>query len=346
MDTDLGDKLRFLASAACPADSSPIEQIETHMSWVLLSGDRALKLKKPVRTAWFDFTTVAGRERDAREEVRLNRRLAPDVYQDLLVLCRDGERFALLPQAQAPRNAQVVDWLVQMRRLPADRMLDRMIAQGTVVPAHVDALLDVLLEFYRRAPVGSLSADEYVARFVSEQAVNRDVLSRPQFALDEAPRVLDAFDAALAEHAPLLRERVARRRIVDGHGDLRPEHVCLLPKPVVIDALEFSAALRQVDPFDELAFLGLECALAGASWIGPHLLSRAAGELADDVPAELLALYVAARALLRARLSAAHLLDGEVRTPSQWLPRARRYVQRAQQALHEGLSAATPHGCA
>ena len=346
MDTDSRDALEFLLSpGAHPGATGPISLIETHMSWVVLAGERVLKLKKPVRTAWVDFTSVAARERNAREELRLNRRLAPQVYLGLLALRRDQGRLTLLPAADAPDDGRTLDWLVCMRRLPANRMLDRMIAEGSVGRGDIDALIDVLVAFYADAPRSDMPADAYIAHLAREQAGNRDVLLLPQFALAEAPSLLDAHDAALAANTPALRERVLQRRLVEGHGDLRPEHVCLLRPPVVIDALEFSAELRHVDPLDEWVFLGLECTLAGAPWIAQQVLVRCAAALHDPAPIALQWFYAAGRALLRARLCAAHLLDDPARTPQKWLGRTHAYLAHAAQAMAaQPLSAAMPRG--
>ncbi len=117
--------------------------------------------------------------------------------------------------------------------------------------------------------------------------------------------------------------------------------MCLQQPPVVIDALEFNAALRAVDPFDELAFLVLECEIAGASWIGPRLLASCAAALRSAPPAALLQLYTAYRAQLRARLALAHLLEPQPRTPLKWAPLAERYLQRSLAAL-ERVSRAIP----
>ncbi|HSM22435.1 MAG TPA: hypothetical protein VK876_09530, partial [Rubrivivax sp.] len=136
--------------------------------------------------------------------------------------------------------------------------------------------------------------------------------------------------------------RAAGGHVVDGHGDLRPEHVCLQQPPVVIDALEFNAALRAVDPFDELTFLGLECEMAGAAWIGPRVMAVCAATLGHAPPAALLHLYTAYRAQLRARLALAHLLEPQPRTPLKWAPLAQRYLQRSEAALEQACSAAPP----
>jgi aminoglycoside phosphotransferase family enzyme len=339
-------RLRFLQSPAAhrghAGTVAAVETVETHMSWVFLVGDHVLKLKKPVRYPFLDFSTLAAREADCREELRLNARLAPDVYLGLMALQQQDGGLALLPESALPAPGRTVDWLVLMRRLPAARMLDRLIASGGATPGQVDALARVLADFYRRAPTAGVTPAEHLARLQREQAVNRQVLLHPACGLPGAAAALDAMDTALAQHAPLLLARAAGGHVVDGHGDLRPEHVCLQQPPVVIDALEFNAALRAVDPFDELSFLGLECEMAGAPWIGPRLLAACAAALGHAPPAALLHLYTAYRAQLRARLALAHLLEPEPRTPLKWPPLAQRYLQRSLAALEPMRRPAAP----
>ncbi len=327
-------KLRYLQSTLVSAGSDePVIRIETHMSWVLLGNERVLKLKKPVRRPFFDFTTVHLRECNARAELRLNRRLAPRVYLGLLALQWSDGVFSLVPEDKLPVAGRTVDWLVSMQRLPAARMLDRVIASDELQQRDIDALFEVLVTFYRHVARSAIGADEYLQRLRDELAANRSVLADPRFDLPQVSILLDRMDRAVASHEDLLRARVRGRHIVEGHGDLRPEHVCLVEPPVVIDALEFDLGLREVDPFDELSFLRLECAMAGDAAIGPQLIARCADALDDHPPAALLQLYTAHRALLRARLSAAHLLEAGIRKPEKWLPQAGRYLQHAGAAL-------------
>jgi len=170
-----------------------------------------------------------------------------------------------------------------MQRLPAERMLDRVIAGGELQQRDVDALLQVLVPFYRHAPRPALGEDEYLRRLRDELAASRSVLALPRFDLPQIHGLLDRMDRAVATHEDMLRSRVRGRRIVEGHGDLRLAHMCLIEPPVVIDALEFDVRLREVDPFDELSFLSLECAMAGDAATGPQLLARCANAL-DDPP--------------------------------------------------------------
>ena len=331
---DMPSRLRFLGSAAAhPGGTGPVELIETHMSWVFLARETVLKLKKPVRYAMLDFSTVSAREFYCREEVRLNARLAPGVYLGVRALQWQDGALTVSAPAHLSAAAQTLDWLVLMRRLPARQMLDQRIAAGQVTPEDIDALIGVLARFYRAAAGVGIAADAYVRQLQREQQLNRRLLLDPRWQLPGVAGALDRLDAALTRHAPALGERATAGRVLDGHGDLRPEHVCLQRPPVVIDRIEFNAALRQVDPFDELAFLGLECDVAGAPWIAGHLFDAGAAALGERPDAALLRLYTAWRALLRARLSMAHLLDAEPRTPQRWPVRARRYVQQAMAAL-------------
>ena len=334
------------AHAAYAGAGACVQTVETHMSWVFLVGDHALKLKKAVRYPFLDFSTLSAREFYCREEVRLNSRLAPGVYRGVMALRWHGGRFALVPDGELAAAGRALDWLVYMRRLPGARMLDRAIADGHVERGEIDALIGVLVAFFRSVPAIALDPADYWARFQREQAASREVLLRPQFHVDGAAAALDRFDHALVRCRGALQARAVRKCIVDGHGDLRPEHVCLLQPPVVIDCLEFNASLRQVDPFDEIAFLGLECEMGGAPWIAPQLLAGCTAALGDALPAVLMPLYTAHRALLRSRFAMGHLLDLEPRTPHKWPPLAERYVARSLVALDalDRVSAATSHG--
>jgi len=313
-----------------PEKPARIDSIETHMSWVFLTDTTAYKLKKPVRYDYLDFSTPALRRRFCEEELRLNRRLAPSVYRGVVPIT-SGPAGEL----HIDGTGHAVDWLVEMRRLPHKRMLDHLLREGRLTDAEIDALAQRLADFYRLAERSNVTPGDYLGRFFDEQAKNRDILTCREFALDHgrATLILDRLDARLVADRPLLEERVHARRIVDGHGDLRPEHICFDDPIAIFDCLEFNAALRQVDPFDELAFLGMECAQLGAPHIGTKLQAKLSGLLGDPAPARLISLYAAWRAMLRARLTLAHLLDPAPRLPEKWEPLASRYLALAEAAL-------------
>ena len=328
----LADKVRCLSRPDFfPHRPHAVTPRETHMSWVFMAGDRVFKLKKPVRYPFLDFSTLAAREHFCREEVRLNRRLAPDVYRGVVALTRDPSGELRLGGA-----GEVVDWLVEMKRLPTGCMLDTRLKEGSLGESDIQRLAEVLAEFYRTAEHPPVDPGAFFLRFVEELEADRVVLTRSDLPMDRArvEAVLARIGTALADVRGHIEERARSGHIVDGHGDLRPEHVCMTEPIVVFDCLEFSRELRLVDPFDDMAFLGMECACLGAPWLGPALASRVAKRLGVEVPHDLLPAYTALHAALRARLSLAHLLDPVPREPAKWAPLARHYLDLAEKALN------------
>ena len=301
---------------------------ETHMSWVFLAGDDVYKLKKPVRFSYLDFSTLARREQACRAEVALNRRLAQDVYLGVVPLTY-GAGLAL------DGAGEPADWLVHMRRLDERFMLDRMIADDRLVPSDVDRLAEVLTRFYHGAEPATLSPIVHLAETRRILTLNRSVLLDRRFQLPAGlvrhiDRTLNRF---LTQCSGLIAARLVARRVADGHGDLRPEHIFLGEQIRIIDCLEFNARLRVVDPFDEIAYLALECERLGAAWAGAQLRRRMT-RLLRDGPAEVLfTFYHAYRAMLRARLAIAHLYEHAPRTPEKWPRLARSYLALAAKSV-------------
>lgn len=304
--------------------TSRVESIETHMAWVFLTDDRAYKLKKPVRDAFRDLVTIEARRRCCELEVRLNRRLAPDVYlgvvplvaQSTGALCLGGE-------------GQVVDWLVEMRRLPGARMLDALLRQNAASDAEVAAVGRKLARFYRGARRIPMTGPRYLRRLARDIRATRRTLLRPRYGLDRQPiiEVADRLMSVLRTHACSFGERA--RRVVDGHGDLRPEHICLEPEPVIIDCIEFRADLRMVDALADLAFLALECERLGAAAVGRLIIDTYAREARDPRPEVVVGFYMAQNALARAKVAIWHLDDARVKEPARWLAKARTYLELA-----------------
>jgi aminoglycoside phosphotransferase family enzyme len=323
----LADKVRFLnRPESYPENPAAVELRETHMSYVFLTPTQAFKMKKPIANGWVDLRTLEARDANSRSEVQLNRRLAPNVYLGVVALTESGSGSLALGG-----EGRVVEWLVHMHRLPATAMLDHLILHGLLRPADIEAVAGRLGDFFAAQASVEVGIDRYIGQLRQQLETSMKLLARPQFGLPDA--TVQTVHVALVrfiDDGTDLAARVQAHRIVDGHGDLRPEHVCVRVPPVVIDCLEFSRELRLLDPFDEIAFLALECARLGAPWVGPMLRQSVQARLDDHPPARLIAFYTALRACIRARLAMAHLLEPEPRTPSRWLPLARDYLARAE----------------
>jgi aminoglycoside phosphotransferase family enzyme len=322
----LADKVAFLSrTGAYPHPVDAVVRRETHMSFVFLAGDRVYKLKKPVRFPYLDFSTLARREAACRAELILNRRLAPDVYKAVAPLVRSQQGLAIGGPGEA------VDWLVVMRRLDESQTLEHTLLSGRLSSWQLDRLVATLVAFYRRAGAVFVSPGTHLANWQRSLAYNRRVLLDRRLGLPAG--LVRQVDVAqrhfLAERSRLIAARAHHRHIVDGHGDLRPEHIWLGDPVRIIDCLEFNPGLRAVDPFDEVAFLCIECERLGSQWASKYIKRRAMHALPDGLSEELFAFYRCHRATLRARLAIAHLLEPNPRTPEKWPRLARTYLELA-----------------
>ena len=328
----LADKTAFLGRpGSFPEPTTRVDAIETHMSWVFLTDHYAYKLKKPVRFKLLNLATLEDRKRNCEAEVEWNRRLAPEVYLGVVPLGMDENGRLVLGS-----ETGVVDWLVKMRRLPAERMLDRVIAAGNLESADLRRVAETLAAFYQRATRADLSEEHYRLRFVREiEEIGRELEETSPIAKDRIDAISTELQSFVRLRADLLDARVREGRIVEAHGDLRPEHVCLLPQPVVIDCLEFDPNLRLLDPADELSFLIVECELAGGPPFIEEVLFGTYGQRASDwPPGPLVSFYKTFRAFLRAKITIWHLKDREVKDPDKWISRTSRYVEAAERNLH------------
>jgi uncharacterized protein len=317
----IGKKIAFLT-----AMPGVVQVIETHMAFVFLTVDFAFKLKKPVSFGYFDHRTLAARAAACAEEVRLNRALAGNVYIGTVPVVRAGPRLAL------GGKGPVVDWLVHMRRLPAKRMLQGLIVarQGPTV-TEMTTVVALLARFYRHQQESPVPAGLYFAHLKREQAVNAAHLH--QMAQHLSGLRLDEVTTALSHRIARMGSEIATREaaglVVEGHGDLRPEHVCLTDPPVIFDRVETALELRIIDVFDEVAYLAAECALMGRPDLASCLMTglKDAGFLSPS-PA-LQTTYAMFRLVTRARLALDHLRDPDPATPAKWPARARIYLTEA-----------------
>jgi aminoglycoside phosphotransferase family enzyme len=329
--TTLAQKVAFLSSPhAYPEAPRQVEAIETHMSWVFLTDRHAWKLKKPQRLDHHDLSTAAARERHCRMELRLNRRLAEDVYLDVVPL------FAIPPDRLSfAADGEPVEWLLQMRRLPRELMLDTMLRAHELRRRELRTLLELLARFYRMCAPQPITGERFRARLAARIAENTRELARfPREIPAAAAEDLASRQLAFLRLEPrLIDERVEAGLVVEGHGDLRPEHICLETQPRIIDCLEFSRELRIVDPAGELGFLALECERLGAdeaaSWILP-MYAEISGDRPDP---RLVHFYQSMHAGTRARLAMRHLLDPASDHHGRWPPVARRYLELAASHL-------------
>ena len=357
--------LRDAAAAAAGVAPAEVEVRRTHASTVLCAGTRAYKLKRPVDLGFLDFRTLQARQADCREEVRLNRRLAPDVYLGTAEVrqAADGRLRLWLREgggsgaeeaeaAEAPAGT-LVDCAVVMRRLPEARMLGTLLEAGPLGPEverDLELLIERLVQFHREsrsAGTADLAAATPEAcwgafernlarleRFVGAAgaggagARGRAVLTEATFAL-----LRRRGEMLLREVAPCLRERAARGAVVEAHGDLHSRNICMVPgAPVAYDCLEFSRAMRSRDVSAELAFLAMDLDLHGESALAERLVRRYAA-LAEDPDLERPQRY------FRLHYAVVRTMVEALRADEASLPEPERLAARRRARRHAALAA-------
>lgn len=311
--------------ASYPVSATAVELIETHFAWVFLVGEYAYKMKKPIAYSVMDLRSLENRHRNCLAEVRLNRRLAPDVYLGAvpLVIDQHGE-------VKVGGAGSIIDWLVWMKRLPARAMLDRAMSERTATAAALDQVGALLAGFYERQQRYFIPARHYLLQLADRTARERTALLAPELRLDgtQVSAAVAAIDASFDSLQVELSRRAAEGRVVECHGDLRPEHICLAPL-CIIDSLEFSRELRVLDRLEDLAFLRLECAVAGSPEVADQVLGAYRSAARDEYSSQLLYCYQACRALMRAKILAWHILDPTVASLAPWTDKAHAYIALA-----------------
>ncbi|WP_197676285.1 bifunctional aminoglycoside phosphotransferase/ATP-binding protein [Nakamurella panacisegetis] len=286
-------------------------------------GDKAFKIKKPVDLGFLDFTTPQARKAVCHRELELNRRLAPDVYLDVAEVS-DGA-------------GRPCDWILVMRRMPADRRLSTLVRQGADVDDELRALAKMLAAFHSRAERGPrIDAAASAAGLERRWRDNLDEMSRfrgdplePDVLDDVAGRAL----GYIAGRAALFRARAEQRRNCDGHGDLIADDVFCLPDgPRALDCLEFDDRLRWVDGLDDACFLAMDLERLGAPRLGSRFLDLYAEFSAGPRSTSLEHHYTAYRALVRAKVACLRHEQGVVEEEQ----RARFLLTMAQWHLRVG----------
>ncbi len=309
--------------------------IETHISWVLLTGRHAYKIRKAVRLGFLDFSTLEARRFDCEEELRLNRRLAPDLYLDVVAITGTDRHPAI------GGSGPVLEYAVRMREFRQEGLLDAALLRGELTPAHVDRLAALVANFHRRIAVAGADSP-----FGTPEAVQ--ALALANFA-EIRPLVGDAGDIA-ALHAlrrwtraegarcdEAFRARRAAGFVRECHGDLHLANIALVGGDIVIfDAIEFNERMRWIDVASEIAFTIMDLEHRGAPALARRFLNAYLEGTGDYAAVGVLRFYLVYRAMVRAKVAC--LRTAEVASAAEAAPLLRDF--RAHLRLAEAEAAA------
>lgn len=296
--------------------------VQTHISYVFLAGEEVYKVKKPVRFSFLDFSTLERRRHFCHEEVRLNRRLAPEVYLGVVAICREGTAYRLGPED----DVEATEYAVRMRRLPADRMLDELLDRGAVTPSMIQQLARRLADFHREASASPEVTANGDPAAVFAALEDNFVGMRPFRNITIPAGDDDAIQIFsrnfLQRNDALFRRRQTQHRIRECHGDLHTEHICFDRVPIIFDCIEFNPRFRHCDTASEIAFLAMDLDYHDRAELTGELVSSYAAYAEDPDLPRLVPFYQCYRAYVRGKVDSLKSAEAEVEADERASARA------------------------
>ena len=299
---------------------SQLELIETHISWVILTGDYAYKIIKPVDFGFLDFSTLQQRQDCCEQELRLNRRLAPEVYLDVVAITGTADEPVISGDGEA------IEYAVKMTQFPQSAQLDNMLTAGTLHAEHMEAIARMVADFHRSVEVASAEL-RYGDDDVVYQPMEENFIQIEQH-IDTTPykTALDALQNwSQAEYKRLQQTLIQRKRdgfIRECHGDMHLRNMLWLNEhPMAFDCIEFNASLRWIDVISEAAFLVMDLQDRQQYPLANRFLNSYLEATGDYAGLTILPFYLAYRAMVRAKVNALRLEQDNVSSEESKLER-------------------------
>jgi uncharacterized protein len=343
MDATLPDLIRQMLQPGFYSHpvQEPIQLQQTHISFILLTGEYAYKVKKSVSFGFLDFTTLENRQHFCQEELRLNRRLSPELYLAVLPIVEDAGQYHI-ETSNLTSNA-VVDYTVQMRQFPQGALLSHLFEQSKLTAAMMQELGTLVAQFHARAEIdvdmqgyGSLAAIQKVATsnyaiseaFIEGAGTDRSFTQTLQ-QYNETQQFTNQF---FTQHSDWFVQRQVEGKIRDCHGDLHLNNICFyLDKIHIFDCIEFNPAFRTIDVIYDVAFLVMDLEFQGRADLANLFLNTYLEQTGDYWGAALLPLYLSMRAYIRGNVNSLSLKDSAISNVDKagFLQRGKAYYRLA-----------------
>jgi aminoglycoside phosphotransferase family enzyme/predicted kinase len=331
---DQSETIAYLRAPGTLGATAP-EVMETHISLIFLSGDRAWKLKRAVLYPYADFSTPALRRDACEKEVALNSRTAPEIYLGVTRITREPDGRLAIDGA-----GKTVDHLVAMRRFAQEALFDRMALDGRLTPALMTALAGEIAAFHAEAPVvrDETGQENMAAVLAINEAGFAD---SGLFPAAQQARLAALFRTALARHAPLLDRRARAGSIRRCHGDLHLRNVCLIDgRPRLFDCIEFNDRIATVDVLYDLAFLLMDLWHRELGGLANLTMNRYLDLTGDEDGMPALPFFMAVRAAVRAHVTASRAAAADAAEDRAALSaEAQDYARLAEELLRPGAAA-------
>jgi uncharacterized protein len=292
----------------------PVQLLQTHISYVLLTGEFAYKIKKPTNFGFLDFTTLEKRHYFCQEELRLNQRLSPDLYLAVKAIAKAGDRYRFTIETSDPSVESIVEYAVQMHEFPQEGLFSHLFQAGKLTPEMIRQLGVIVAEFHA---IADTSSD--IQNYGSRTAVQR--VDANNFSISEAfigrSQTQQQYDETRAfttqffeHHADWFTQRQMDGKIRECHGDLHLNNVCLYQNKIqVFDCIEFSQDFRNIDVIYDAAFMVMDLEFQKRGDLANLFLNTYLEQTGDYWSAALLPLYLSMRAYIRGNVNALALDD-------------------------------------
>jgi len=283
--------------------------ISTHISWVILCDQKAFKIKKPIQYSFLDFSTLPKRKFYCQQELKLNQRLAGNMYESVGVVIKKNGRFNI-SESEPPLDGEVVDYVVVMQKQDTDWQMDKLVKNGAVRKEMLTPLIDILVSFHKNAAIVS-KRDTTSVQHNFEDIGDQKTIIREKLGEHFVQIVDTALERSIAfinSHRQLLQKRSDDGFVRDCHGDLHTRNIFLNPKrTVVFDCIEFNDDIRQIDVLNELAFFCMDLEALDQKSLSQHFIAHynEQWKVMRNKEEELLFIYYKAyRANIRAKVNA------------------------------------------
>jgi uncharacterized protein len=304
---------------------------ETHISWVLLTGHDAYKIKKSVDLGFLDFSTLEKRRFFCGEELRLNRRLAPQLYLDVLTIGGDPDQPVL-------GGEPAIEYAVHMRRFAQNELMDNMLSRRLVRPDHIDRLAEIIAGFHNALPPAAADSSHCAIASIQE-ALMQNFAHLPHLLVEpddlatlDTVRNASALEFAVCER--LFRQRAETGCVRECHGDLHLGNIVLLDDtPTPFDGIEFSESLRWIDVISEISFTVMDLLRRGRPRLAWRLFNRYLETTGDFSGVGVLRFYLAYRAMVRAKIAAIRAGQRDFANVKKELKSCRSYLHLAHSCL-------------
>ena len=313
-----------------PHKPTSVELVQTHISYVFIAGDFVYKIKKPVNFGFLDFTSLEKRKHYCEEELRLNRRLAPSIYLDVVAISENKDGQIIIGA-----EGKVVEYAVRMKKLPLDRMLKTLLATGLANDKIMDAVADKIAAFHKVAEtggrideMGSIATIRHNHEENFAQTLKYINITIPEYQYKFIKEYVDKF---LDAKKDLFEKRITGHKIRDCHGDLHLEHICVADEIIIFDCIEFNERFRFADTAAEVAFLTMDLDFNGYSRQADVFVQAYLQYSGDNEILKLLNFYRCYYAYVRGKVISFRLDQKEIPTGerSQITHTAKRYFDLA-----------------